>query len=105
MRYLKYFENSIDPQEMEVGDYVITKSKLNINKIGKIIKINRPDHYATFNYEFLVDFGFKKGEIFCIGMEVLGDRTFLWLIPSDILHWSHNREDLELIIAAKKYNL
>ncbi len=85
----KIFEN-INESEPKIGDYVICKTrstdtiefkKYVDNNIGKIV-----DNYLAYYY---VKFK-EKTYIFTIG---------------NILYWAKNKEDIEVLIQANKYNL
>jgi hypothetical protein len=97
MKYIKNFKlfENIDEGEPKKGDWVIIDtSHLNIypdhneneykDKIGKIIRIRK--HYDEID----IDFDGRKLHGFSL---------------SKISHWSENREDLETLLDANKYNL
>jgi hypothetical protein len=84
------FEENInfDLDELQPGDYVIIKPweiyKQIHNLIGEVKYIRW--HYDEISVYFPKYGGFHFGE-------------------SDLLYWSHNKEDLELLVATKNYNL
>ena len=111
MKYLKRFED-INIDEPKVGDYVITfdncdyGSKYNDyldfvnNSIGKLytIKNEYSDNYRVIFYnvpESIVQW-FTTNHY---------DEKYLVVDREEILYWSKNKEELEHILAAKKYNL
>jgi len=97
---------SINDGEPDIGDYVIIETndeeyKHYSNKyIGKIIEIER-------NKNPTPNFPNTKRDIFRILFEDFdtrrSDREIIWRY--EIKYWSKNKEDLEPLIAAKKYNL
>ena len=112
MKYLKKYEE-LNQGEPEIGDYVILKPNTLIeltdnfirNNIGQI-KSNRERSYANYVIKYInvpedIIGGFlfyeiennKKGDVV-----YLSDR-------SDIQYYSKNKKELELILAANKYNL
>ena len=103
MKYIKTFE-SINKDKPEVGDYVICDSTIDDyvicdstnfvslrelvqNSIGKITIIKS----VFFWDEFYIEYG-----------DLIGDIMF---VEEEILFWSKNKEELELILTTKKYNL
>lgn len=112
MKYIKKYEStSADPQE---GDYVICqdeaysgKADLNIflaETVGYITDINRFGRDYNIRYDAKIPekllyhfFDSVKGRL----------ETYkqLNVVRKEIVHFSHNKEDLESMIAAKKYNL
>lgn len=68
------------------GDYVILFPYMFKDKIGQISRIRT--HYNEID----VDFGGDIGKIF--GMSI-----------DSIKYWSENKEELETLLQAKKYNL
>ena len=98
MKYIKSYESKSKPQ---IGDYVkirslgqdITPFKIFLdNNIGKIKDINKKNVYV--HYEYVPDnfkLSFPKDS-----------RVFL---SSQISEFSKNKEDIELIISANKYNI
>ena len=107
MKYLKFFENEqISKKLPNVGDYVLCdesfKTELNNfinNNIGKIIKIEHDSHITEYLVEYdlnLIPLGIKKYFIY--------NNRRLFIID-EITHHSDNKDDLELILLSKKYNI
>jgi hypothetical protein len=82
----------------ELGDYVIVDSKVGFgsedlinfykNNIGKIIKKNANNWYdVKYENKLKLESGLHIVEI------------------SGLKYWSHNREELELILKKEKYNI
>jgi hypothetical protein len=104
MKYLKTFENlNIVP---EVGDYIIANSKYASSKlqkffltnIGEIINISMGEgNKLLYNTDYDPDMVESAGVI-------LDDNSWFF-ITTEILHISKNKEDLESILQANKYNL
>jgi hypothetical protein len=108
MKYLKTFE--LDKNEPEVGDYVICEESKypNIKKfistnIGKIIYYiddTESIGYKLYkNYRYIVKYNNmpKKFDSF--------NNKTRRMKRDEIIHWSKNKEDLEIILNSKKYNL
>lgn len=120
MKYIKTYETIIEPEfgdEPEVGDYVICEEVLGNNfsdlmnylstHIGKFIRYAEANDLTDrYEYPYLIEYknvykkiaenfrnGGRKGET-CRAMNL-----------SEIKHWSKNKEELESILVAKKYNL
>ena len=96
MKYLKTYESSIS---YSVGDYVIIQTE-NIpdfieNNIGQIIKIANYNEISVKYENIPIKY---KSYYFTDNNE----RRF---VNSQILHCSKNKEDLEHILTANKYNL
>jgi len=106
MKHLKKFENINKP---EVGDYVICKNIENEDlsildyflseNIGIIIN-NRTD-FKKFPY--LIRFDDMPHELLIYSEKREGKDIIFR--SDEILHFSKNKEDLEHIIVANKYNL
>ena len=100
MKYLKTFERNKNPQ---IGDYVICQEydtnddilKFINNNIGVLVEINN-DH---FNY--LIEYENIPNNI--ISYFRHGNQRQMTL--GEIIHCSDNKEDLELILNANKYNI
>jgi hypothetical protein len=105
MKYIKQYEENTEPQ---IGDYAIVKdSVVTINdafadflseNIGEIV-----DNKYSYRYPFLVQFENIPDNL-KIEFSVLNgyEREFN---RNEIIAFSPNKEDLELIISANKYNL
>jgi hypothetical protein len=102
MKYLKLYENFNKP---EIGDYVICRSfynnkYLNIflsENIGQIVIINDKSLYS-----YIVKYNSKDLKNLRTLFNNAGFRKFQ---ENEILHFSKNKEDLELILSARKYNI
>lgn len=98
MRHIKLFENE---NELKVGDYVICVDKTEDNElfdiylskhIGKIVKFS-----GCFIYIKFKDFPKKFGNT-----EISDPVNFQ---KEEIIYHSENKEDCELYLVLKKYNL
>jgi hypothetical protein len=100
MKYIKTFESK--NKTPEVGDYVICEDDFGneiitnfisstAGKIKKKLKGNLDSHTYLVYYENAPNIGFRNS---CREMTL-----------KDIIHFSKNKEDLEAILAAKKYNM
>ena len=116
----KIFENL--NREPKVGDYVICKedngiawteytkkvenfingSVGRIDKIRKTTKSNQPNKY-TIQY-FNVPSEIKKA-FFTFGGKDLKDYRIRILSRKEIVYFSNNKEDCEVYLSSKKYNL
>ena len=113
--YLKTYENF--KKEPEAGDYVICNENNNLssnicnfisNNIGKIVYYINNDEFKKYNvqkdYRYIIEYDNIPANI---------QTYFSYTVAEDcrrmsrdeIIYWSKNREDLEAIIDAKKYNL
>jgi hypothetical protein len=103
MKHLKIYEELYD--EPNIGDYVICKLNIvnsildnfyqtTIGKIVSAIRISPTKRLYRVEYENTPD---KNGT-----KQFPHRREFA---TDEILHYSKNREDLEAILDAKKYNL
>lgn len=107
---------SINEGEPKVGDYVICHEKTDNNalmyrkiekfinsNIGKIVR-ERDDIFV-----FWVDFeeipNDNKFKMFFSSGEVNTPETWRKMKRKEIIYWSKNREDLEPLLASKKFNL
>jgi len=96
----------------EVRDYVICKEEYYGNNelilkflsenIGQIIRINK---FNDDNYSFLVEYhDLPKDLSRYFSSEKLGI-NMRRMCNNEIVHFSKNKEDLEIMIGARKYNL
>jgi len=109
MKYIETYENMSEP---EIGDWVICKDVNTFNEdndiidfidnnVGQIIKITKIVYLIKYGINFNKvefepeSFGFPSDD-------GLGVRRFQ---RSEIKHWSKDKENLEAILAANKYNL
>jgi len=109
MNHLKTFEK-LNENEPEVGDYILAKWKnaaddhpANIfvaNNIGKLIKIEIDKYDVVF---FLVKYNNipKELELY----KSMNNNTSFELKKEDLIKWSKNEEDLEMILQSNKFNL
>lgn len=98
MRYIKTYEKFT--KEPQIGDYVAVK-------IPRMIKyvLGRPN--LDLNQIYFAKVVNKEGGIF--GVE-FGDDFYnftkkWWMMRDEIIDFSKNKEDLEYLIIADKYNL
>lgn len=110
MKYLKYFENDI--RNPQIGDYVLCDDvdaqggirEFISNNIGKYIRPTNDDDLCDLRYKYMIQYdsppnnlgGFtsSKSQNDCRGMS-----------RGEIIYFSPNKQELETILAAKKYNL
>lgn len=134
MRYIKAYEN-INDDKLKVGDYVLCKDLrelsrnnqfFNVQEIfknfisknaGTVIKINNDDEifisygnvdipdeildYAFYTEQSLSKYGIQ-------GYIIPGYKTYSNIVvfnKNEIIYFSKNKEDVELFIQTKKYNL
>lgn len=112
MKHLKTYENLED--ELELYDYVICEEVVNFSDdidavdfvnshIGQLVYIN-------YNYNFCYKVAFDNIPIELdnkFNIHFIMDKAYMIrpMERSEIKYWSKNKEDLEHIITAKKYNL
>jgi hypothetical protein len=100
IKYLKTFEeNDSEPQ---VGDYVLCEEHIYpentlTNFLNTHIGIITADDYIKTKYRYDVDF-----KVLIPPDNLIDSRRFML---DEIVHWSKNKEDLEVIMSANKYNL
>ena len=91
--------NEISTGEPEIGDYVIINwgYTIDFNDVQKL-----RDHIEN-NIGKIIDYGFAT---YYVKYKNLPRENKIIQISKDyIKHWSKNKEELELILATKKYNL
>ena len=115
MKYIKTFENSNN--RLDLGDYVICKEipdmfdkeklynviKFEENRVGRYIK-NKKNN-GKFRYEVTYDDIPDKFKNFYF---IIDHELHLYTRPmsrTEIIYNSKNKEELEAIIAAKKFNI
>lgn len=111
MKYIKQFEDTIE-QEPQIGDYVIaidseikSLNSFLMNSIGKIIC-----RYSVVN-DSITDNGTDYLISYKNIPEDIKQSDFHWpedsrpFYKKEIIHISHNKEDLKIYIDAIKYNL
>lgn len=85
MKHLKTFENIYRPYQE--GDYVIINSNRSEHlrsEVGQIIQIA--------NHKIMIEYPNST-------------KLPLVVYDSEIMYWSENKEELEILLASKKYNL
>ena len=101
MKHIKLFE---DLQNIpEVGDYVIANSKYTdedsqnffLNNIGKVIRNREIDELKRF-----VEVEYNN-----VPKNILVDNNNWLFLLDEILYWSKDKNELETLLASKKYNL
>ena len=105
MKYIKTYEqNNNEPQ---IGDYVICTdqnpevSEFTLNNVGKIVK-----YILMNNDRFPYKVKYKNVPVKLIDKGYIFDNNDIRKTSRDeIIHWSKNKKDLELILYTKKYNL
>ena len=100
----KMFEFNIS--KPQIGDYVLCKETLESNlpersifienNIGEIIRYNTK-HPRESIYQYIVFYETAPPYLFSNSEREMSDE--------EILYWSKNKKDLEVILATKKYNL
>lgn len=122
MKHIKTYENY--NEKPKVGDYILANIKNSIpiahygeyqefinNSIGKIIEISydhsEKEYYLTVKYEnipknieFLFHSYLEAGNI-----SYNGERITTSIFMNDIVFYSNNKEEVQKILDAKKYNL
>jgi len=106
MKHLKLFENL--NRQLEIGDYVlcIDGEKLHDSVFDRFLKENIGKYvgdlagtkYMVVQFDYLPDnFGYMTHS--------KDMKNSLRFAPDEIIYWSKNKEELELIVTANKYNL
>jgi hypothetical protein len=126
MKYLKLFEDNKGYKRPKIGDYVICTDYTKIepdeklfieNNIGQIISIDIAENPYKVKFKNIPK-EYKTGRISTGNIKVLSGLPYnTFISPSflenncryfnskEILYFSSNKEDLKIIISAKKYNL
>jgi hypothetical protein len=93
----KIFENK-KIRKPKLNDWVLIKLRRKnlIDYIGKITHINKKS-----NYPYLIEFD----DDFDPNIYGFFNANFTGVMEDEILYWSENKEVLETILAANKYNL
>jgi len=115
MKYIKTYE-SINKGTPKIGDWVICYEADSIadfmprviftrNNIGQITETGGNSPYTYVNYfnvpkEILYNIKQKY-----IGFDISDGKFERGMLENEIIYWSKNKEDLEAILSAKKYNL
>ena len=107
MKHIKIYEN-ID-NDPKIGDYVICNENLSYydelvnflsNNVGRIVLKNYTIVNVCFDYLVQYDYIPKELDIYFYNSSNLRPINI-----DDIIKFSENKEDLEMYINAKKYNL
>jgi len=107
MKYLKKFENLDEPQ---VGDYVVCSViittgvkdeliKYMNNNIGKIIKKEdrtKQQYYVYYEY-------YENAPVDLFVRYI--SENYWWFDKNEILYYSKNKEECEVYLDTKKYNI
>ena len=100
MKYIKKFENA----EYLVGYYVIMSNQQENRKV-------KYTHFEKHIGQIVKTMKDKENDIVCVqydndlnGMLEYSDNQW-WFNQNDILYKSKDKEDLEMILRSKKYNL
>ena len=109
MKHIKhineYNKKSNDDIEPQVGDYIITKDNKNFdnlhNSIGQIIKIDRKQKTWLSKKQVYISIIAKYYELY----GHFQSEVNIYLSDENIEYWSKDKEELETILAARKYNL
>ena len=126
MKYLKSFENTVEDDSPQIGDYIVTNVNYNDNKdqinftnfiknnIGQVINIDynynkicnlKPPYYIVKykNIPNNIKSWFGADVVSVINTNYNTDaRTFN---KSEFQYWSPNKKDCEIFLTANKYNL
>jgi len=119
MRFLKtykklttvnLFEN-LNQNEPEIGDYVIIYHEDFLeclidffrNNIGKLTQISYNNQLKCNDYKIKFDEYLPEYDPFC--NSTLSTSKEIFVGKEDLLRWSKNKEDLEILQFQQKYNL
>jgi hypothetical protein len=106
MKYIKTYEEvysftyDIDTDPPKIGDYVIMRSTANNNELKQFIENSVGQIIEEDGDEITIDFSDipeKLKQYF-----ILSTRPYHYKL---LQYWSDNKEELEEILAQKKYNL
>ena len=116
MKYIKFFEEK-EKENPKIGDYVLVKEKnyrykklydFTSNHIGKITneyKNNVDDIVDDVDDAVRFDYKVKYYNIPSSLIRCFNEKSERSMDRSEIIEWSENKEDLEMIINIKKYNM
>jgi hypothetical protein len=119
MKYLMKLESFTNNRKLQIGDYVICKEEI-VNKIfenfinnniGRFIEINAGDNSFDEDIPYIILYDNIPQEIKLkpyfsnVFDEYAKDSFVRAMRRREIIHFSPNKEDLELILTANKYNL
>ena len=106
----KIFENI--KSKAKIGDFVVCdpiirnaelRKFFNI-RIGSITEIYKGNFFGKSAIQYDIKFDFSEKDIEFINPKI-GSNETIRFYETQIKYWSKNREDLEEILAAEKYNL
>ena len=99
----KIYEKVNDENEPKIGDYVICSTdftqeqKFIQNKIGKLIYIDIDNEYP-----YCIKYDDIPSRLYSTTVDEIRVLTYK---KSNIIHWSKNKKDIELILIANKFNI
>jgi len=99
---------AVNTAEPEVGDYVIADSKDAYDRVKKIFNTTIGQITNIHNNHGFIDSYVVIYDDFLYMPVLLHDKIDVydwWFNPEEIECWSKNKEELEEILATKKYNL
>ena len=116
MKHLKTFENIND--SLQIGDYVIcecnsyTSGEINDflkNNIGKYVKYITNNKSVVENFRYAIEYDNVPHEL-CQYSSIFSNESGIANICmrvniSEIIYFSKNKKDLEVIIKSNQYNL
>jgi hypothetical protein len=104
MKYIKQFE---EKTKLKIGDYVLCHTNYQyVYDSDKIIDFlnSNVGRYVKYAKDYDLKYGVKYENIpFFLDKNLVN--SLLWFDRYDIIDYSDNKEELELKLASKKYNL
>lgn len=109
MKYIKTYEKKIELRGLRKGDYVFCQSMYDkgqfLDELKQFIDSNigqyvEYDRSADFKYGVFYENAPKK-----LNMIFFNNENTIWFTREEILEYSPNKENLEIKIHTKKYNL
>lgn len=112
MKYLRTYEQ-INKEEPQIGDYVLCDESFFSEPIASIVNDNIGQYVAKSNdnffivfYEDLKDLNIKHAGYMTAKDENGNYHESVALMAKwEVKYWSPNRDELEIFISSKKYNL
>ena len=121
MKHLKVYE-SLDKVSLEIGDYVICREYTVFKELNEFISSNIGEYIAfipDYDDSYVIRYNNipkEMSKFFTIearpgsnrdseherNMQFYDCRSMIF---SEIIHWSEDREDLEIILNTNKYNI
>lgn len=104
MKYLKQFE---EKNKLSIGDYVLCHTKGQyVNNSDETINFinNNVGRYIKYSRGYDLKYGVKYENI-PFNLEKNLDLDLLWFDKHEIIDYSDNKEELELKLAANKFNI